>query len=117
MTREEYEQQLLMHLKKQEFIQALDAHVQTQINIYNVAKNTVFESVKSCALYATQAKQRPHDPFCQWIWEYKDDVFDYAGNELVKIQQGKRAMPSTTEELLAEIEAKYPIQTQTFIGN
>lgn len=114
---EQSSQQNIFEAKKQEFVQALDFFIQEQINAYNEAKNTVFEDIKSVALYATQPKQRVHTNFCRWLWGYKDDVFDYTGAELVKIKQAKRQMPQTKEELLKEIKAKYPLRTSEFIGD
>ncbi len=112
----EFTQAELLEIKTKEYTTALDTLVQNQINTYNQIKGTVFENIASCALYATSPKQRPHDPFCEWVWLWKDDIFEYAGNMLLEVKQGSRQMPNSAELVLNEILEHCPIKTQEFIG-
>lgn len=84
--------------------------IQSKVDEYNVANDLSFKDVYRCRDYKDE-QGYTHQAFCQSVWSWNVEVWEYARQELVNVLGGTRSEP-TASDFIAEIEANVPLVLQ-----
>lgn len=84
-----------------EYEQLINKYIQAEVDKYNKAQGTAFNSIHSCGNYRHDVSYT-HQPFCAEVWAWNINVWEASRNILYNVSQGVEPI-LTAEEFISKL--------------